>query len=422
MGTLMDTIRFIEHCRGTTDAVETKLDAVQRVFNRNFTNVRTVRTSEIEFLQDEFFSRSGEFPEQIRSIYKQKLAEEKGKFIRNYNELSRRQAELEQKRNSLDAQRREHIEKLTSSNTSLDAKEEKLKKRIAELDGEITEYNGKIKELSGGFGFLVNLGKMKTMEKHKKAILEKRDELIAEIEDVRERWQEKEREIGGEDSKTRDEWNNLQTDYALLTEKLETLRENRNDIVKKAAFSSALQELAGDEEFLRTPMDAAPPPACTKCKSKNKKNLFFCNFCGEPFSENRPDILGSLLETGELNRVYEALSSGIGETVSMIALFRGFGKGLDTFLDSVKKVKHSEDTYPQLRKLIIAVPGYCFEFAKQLEEIESNINPEYHTLHPHTFAEHLKESLEQVLTEKNIETFFTEMGKELNRTTKEQWK
>ena len=128
--------------------------------------------------------------------------------------------------------------------------------------------------------------------------------------------------------------------------------------------------------------------------------MFFCNFCGEPFSGNRPDILGSLVETGELNRVYDALSSGIGETVSMIALFRGLGKGLDTFLDSVKKVKHSEDTYPQLRKLIIAVPGCCAEFAKQLGEIESNINPDFHALHPLTFAEQLKQSLDRVLTEK----------------------
>ena len=69
MGTLSELVRFLEKSEKAVDSIIEKLNEVQSVYNRNFNNVRTVRTSEIDFLQDEFFKNPARFPEAIPALY-----------------------------------------------------------------------------------------------------------------------------------------------------------------------------------------------------------------------------------------------------------------------------------------------------------------------------------------------------------------
>ena len=264
---------------------------------------------------------------------------------------------------------------------------------------------------------------MKKLEKEKKELLAARDDYIEKIESIRTRWVDAEKESETHNKELQEKWNNIETDYALTAEKLDTLSENRKELIDKAAFTAMLQQLTGNEDFLRAAVPGVEPASlCGKCGLSNNGNLFFCSYCGEPFMDNRPDIAGSLVETGELNGIYEALNSGIGETVSMIALFNGLNKGIDTFSGSVKKVKASEDKYPQLSKLRIDVPDFSLTFARNLQGVEKSIDPLGGSLHPTEFAEQLKKIISDLMTEENIERFFTDMGEELDRRTKEQWK
>ena len=62
---------------------------------------------------------------------------------------------------------------------------------------------------------------------------------------------------------------------------------NREKLIKRAAFTSALGELQGNEKFAVQKVDTKKVDKCKVCNSENSENLFFCKYCGHRFSENR---------------------------------------------------------------------------------------------------------------------------------------
>ena len=65
MGSLASMIEFLKDTFKDLDDVRNKLDEVQEYFNNNFSNVRLVRNSEIEYLQGEFHGDREKFPKKI---------------------------------------------------------------------------------------------------------------------------------------------------------------------------------------------------------------------------------------------------------------------------------------------------------------------------------------------------------------------
>jgi chromosome segregation ATPase len=421
MGSLKEMIGFLDDTRKIMESILDKLGKLQEHFNRNYNNVIAVRNSEIQFLQKEFFTRPESFPAEIRELYSRNLKTQEKIFSENLSAIIKKRDELKSNIDQINKDRIDFSEKLKKSNTTLDAKEEALKKKVEELEAKTSAYNKTIDELNTGFGFITNFFKMKKIEEEKEAILLKRDELVGQVETIRNKWVEAEKTIGEQDLKIQENWNYLQTEYSITSEKIETLEKNKDELIKKGAFSEALAELQGSEKYLSARSGARAPEKCRKCGSANSTNLFFCDFCGEPFAENRGDIEGSLVETGELNRIYTALTEGVKEAVSNIALMRGIRDGVNTFTESIKKVKSTEDTYSQLPKLKIDVPKFTAEMSEKISEIEKGIDVKFFNLHPLDFAMKIKADTEKTLTKDSIEKFFTLMGDELNKTTKAQW-
>ena len=209
--------------------------------------------------------------------------------------------------------------------------------------------------------------------------------------------------------------------YSILCEKLLNLESNRESLIKKGAFTEAIGSLSGYEKYLALNSDKAKPEKCNQCSSQNKKNLFFCDYCGAHFSDNRPDIEGSLVETGELNNIFFSLMEGIKQSVSLIALMRGLKEGVNKFLKSIEDVKATEDKYSQLPSLKIDVPGFSKDFSEKLKVIDKGIEVKLNNIHPLQFAEELEKNTADILKGPDIEKFFTSMGNELNKRTKEQW-
>ncbi|HPJ36351.1 MAG TPA: hypothetical protein PK358_16050 [Spirochaetota bacterium] len=421
MGSLKDMVHFLEDTLDSMESIQNKLEKLQEHFNKNFNNVIAVRNSEIEFLQKEFFMDQEKFPDEIRDLYKTGLKNQEKAFEENLSSLKKKKEELKKELDGINAERLSFSSNLKRSNKKLDKKEEDLKKKVEELEKKTEKFNKTIDELNTGLGFITNLPKMKKIEKEKDEIISKRDELVEQIESIRNKWIDAEKKIGDKDLKIQETWNYMQTEYAITTEKINTLEENRDELIMKGAFSEALSILIGTEKYLSARSGARAPEKCRKCDSDNKENLFFCDFCGEPFSENRSDIEGSLVETGELNRIHSSLEEGVKESVSVLALMRGVKKGLTTFIQSIKKVKDTEDTYSQLPKLKIDVPSFSRKFSEKIKEIEKDIDVKFYNLHPLEFAQKIKADTDSTFTGENIEKFFTLMGDELNKTTKAQW-
>ncbi len=421
MGKLKDLIEFLESAHDITGEISRKLNKIQEQYNLNYNNAESVRTSEIEFLQKEFFADNSRFPEEVVKKYNDNLPGHTVKFDKNIADLLLKRDELKKEIAMINSEKTINFDSMKKFNSKLDKKEEELKERVKKTQFKISDYNKRIDEINTGFGFITNFFKMKSIEKDKNKLLERRDKLVDQIEDIRKSWIEKSGEKETVDKEIQEMWNYSQTEYSIINEKIKNLTERRESLINRAAFKETLDSLYGNEKYLTSGITVKKFDKCSKCKSINTDSIFYCSYCGEPFDKNREDIAGSLIETGELNKIHKNLTEGIKGTVSFIALIRGIRDGIKTFLKSVKEVKSSQDQYSQLPSLKIDVPAFSMNFKQKISELNSAIDKEYFNLHPTELALKLKNDTDNILNQSNIEKFFSLMGDELNKTTKEQW-
>jgi len=409
MGSLKNMIDFLEDTSDTLKSISEKLEKIQSHFNKNFNNVAKIRSDEIEFLQEEFFKDKNLFPGEVDKLYKDALKSQDVIFSEKLNELKTKKDEMSKSLKEINSSRITYMSKLKKSNLTLDSKEEALKEKINLLEDEIESYNKRIDEMSTGFGFITNIFSMRKADKIKKELIDKRSEYIDQIESIRNRWIKAEEDIGEQDSQIQEQWNYLQAEYSILCEKILNLEANRDNLIKKGAFTEAIGSLSGYEKYLALNNEKEKPDKCPACSSQNIKNLFFCDFCGTHFSTNRPDIDGSLVETGELNNIFFSLREGIKQSVSSVALMRGLKEGVNKFLKSIRDVKATEDKYSQLPSLKIDVPAFSKDFSDKLREIDKGIEVKLNNIHPLKFAEEIEKNTSHILNGPDIEKFFTSM-------------
>jgi hypothetical protein len=421
MGTLADMIRFLNQTEKSLTSIIEKLDKLQEHFNNNYSRVNQVRDSETEFLQAEFFRQPDTFPGELRAVFEREMEEQARVFAENLRQLQETRAELEKKQVLANEKRVNLLQTIRKNNQGLDNREERLKAKVRTLEGDIARFNHQIDELNTGFGMVINLFKMRKIQKQKVDLLEQRDQLMEEIEDVRQQWQEKMAQYAEEEATVQEEWNTARVDLAVAEEKVNNLKENRDTLIRKAAFVQLLEQLRGGESFLQGAIREEPFRQCSNCKSANERNRYFCRFCGQRVASDRQDVGGSLLEIAELNIVYQDYRDGITGAVSFLALIKGLREGIETFKKSVSTTKESQDKYSALPDLKIDVPKSSMDFAGRLSELDNGIEVRQLNLHPAEFARSVNDAAEGFLTNQQIETFFTAMGDELNRCTKEQW-
>jgi len=421
MGSLASMIDFLDDNSNSLKNISEKLGKIQQYFNENFNNVNRIRKEEIKFLQENFFKNRKNLPAEIEKFYEEMLPDQKKKFNSEFEDLKKKMNSISGRLDQADENRIKQITKIKKNNTRLDRKEEKLKVNISELELSIDKYNSRIDEMNTGFGFVSNLLKMRKIQKEKNKLIEKRDDFIDEIEEIREKWQDKYKKLSDEDENVRDLWNDAQTELSITNEKIQELDENRDELIMKASFLDALKMLSGQEKYLNKDLKTDEHKKCKRCKSDNSDNKFFCRYCGERFSDDRKDISGSLIEVGELNTVHENLKSGIRGMVSFLALMKGMSEGLKKFTKSVEEVRDSQDKYSALPKLKIDVPGASKKLSDHIIELDKKIDVDFKNLHPAEFSSDFDRYAKEIFTDKKIEIFFTEMGDELNKTTGEQW-
>ena len=420
MGDLSTMISFLKKTADKLEEIRKKLDTIQEFFNNNFSNVKQIRLDEIKVLQDTFFHDPDALPKEIAQRYEDEYKKQEKIFDEKIRELQKEKKSLEQKHATADEKRRALQKNIRINNRKLDNREEKIKTKVEALEQEIHAYNQKIDELNTGFGIVTNLFRMRKLQEKKELLLLDRNTLAEDIEDIRQKWQEKMEAYSTEEDTIQEEWNTAQVELSIISEKLDHLIENQAELVGKAAFINVLDSLNGDEPFL-SKVEGAIPDSCPRCKSENRKNKFFCQYCGERLSSDRKEIVDSLAEISELNSVYHSLQEGLKQSVSFLALVGGIRKGIEEFQKSVESVKESQDQYSALPKLDIDVPDISMEFSERIGELSKDIDVPFYNLHPAEFSTSLDKYSDTIFTESGIEKFFVTMGDELNRTTKEQW-
>jgi hypothetical protein len=303
---------------------------------------------------------------------------------------------------------------IRKKNVKLDREEEALKARNEKLLAQITEFNRRIKEMGRGFGFFTNLFKMRALHKERKILDQEQADISARIDNLRQRWEQKEQHHHEQEGKRKREWVDLSTEASALQTKIEYLEGSQTRIVQRSAMKQVLLDM---KPALSDPKKG--DPACPRCKMPNPQSHRFCRICAIRLTEDRPDFAGSIDEIAEINIHHARFSDGMQACQEIIGLVRGLKTGIEAFQRSVDDVMDSERRYP-LPKLQIDVPKKSMDYGKHFDGLKQSLGQDL-SLHPQAFAKNIQTMASEIFTENRIKDYFETMGEELSRQADSQW-
>jgi hypothetical protein len=414
MARLKNFADYIDERRALLAQIERNLLGLQEKYETFFSEVTRVRESEFEQIRAHILAN----PDKLSSKMTKELAQAQARaaegfeaeldLLREQREKITSQAE-KKRRTALDEENKSH-----KKNLRLDREEEKLKARNQDLLAQIAEFNKRIRELGHGFGFFLNLFRMRKLQSVRKRLDREQTDISARIDRLRQNWEQFDQEHAARDKESKNKWVDLRTETAALQTKIEHLEASRRQIIQRSAIETVL--------FARRPSLPSPAPddpACPRCKQPNPPGNHFCHICAQRLNADRPDFAGSIEEIAEINLHYTRFSEGMRACQEIIGLVRGLISGLDAFRTSVVEMIDSENKYP-LPKLQIDVPQKSLGYGRNFDALASSVAVD-HSLHPKEFAEKIRARIAEVYNEEKIKDYFETMGQELSRQAEAQW-
>jgi hypothetical protein len=414
MGTLKDFREYLDGRRAVLGRAEKTLVALQEKYETFFGEVARVRESELGQLRELLRAGAG-VPADLRGEVERATAEQARRFDEKLAEIERQwsasQAKAEKVRcDSLSAE-----QQVRQANTTLDREEESLKTRSERLLAEIERHNAGIRELGRGFGFFWNLFRMRGVQTERRRLDREQADVVARIEALRLKWQEREREYVEREAQRKEEWVAARTEAATLASKAEHLKTARERLVERGALEKVLFGRAPE-----LPAPTAADPACPRCGQRNASAAHFCRICAQRLAGDRSDLAGSLAEIAEVNWHHERFAEGVRACQEIIGLVRGLNTGVVNFSRSVNDMLESQ-TQHSLARLEIDVPAASVAYGKSFDELLALVEKTDPSLHPLEFAGEIQKLVAQTFTEPRIKGFFEAMGSELSRQAKRQW-
>ena len=414
MGRLRDFHRYLNERREFLVQAEGGLTALQAKFETFFSEVARVRESELQQLIDLTLADRSSLPASFNTNLDRILPEVEREVEERLTQKREQRAALLKEADGIRTTSLRAEKRIRGRNRRLDLEEEELKERTAALLEAIEEFNRNIRQLGSGFGFFLNLFKLRRLAKEKEQLTREHDDVAARIEALRSRWLLEEGRHLEREEERRAQWTELEQKAAALSVTIESLETKKADIVIRMTLERLLQ---GREPTLEEAgADAVP---CPRCHMPNPSTDHFCHICAFRLREDRKDFEGSLEEIAEIDRHHRRFSEGMEACQSIIGLVRGLISGIDAFTESVADMEASQDKYP-LAKLQIDVPQASRQFGTEIDRLAAFANQDY-SLHPTIFAERFKEYFGKTFSEESIQAFFETMGDELTQRAEAQW-
>ncbi len=411
MGNLQSFAQYIASCHDVVSATEARLLDLQSRYEAFYQEVSSVREQELAQLAWEISRRRGALPEGLDAALSRAKEQAERDLDARLAELKKAHDELaasaEQARKTsadLEAEARQR-------NVDLDAKEEALKARNEQLLQGIAAYNARIREMGSGFGFLLNLPRMRALQAKRKRLDDEHENVAARIDRVRAEWARREQSYCTRQDELRQEWTDLRTKATAVQAKIDHLLATRATVVVRTALERVLFEL-----FPSAPQQG-DNLRCPRCGFGNPTSNRFCQYCALRLQADRPDLEGSLPEIAELNYHFKRFSEGMRACQELIALVRGLRCGLEAFAKSIDSMLGNENRYP-LPKLRIDVPQVCADYSRNFDVLRNAV--EERAAHPTELAR-MAEQASQQLSQKNLQGYFERMGQELSAQASSQW-
>ncbi|MDF1562927.1 MAG: hypothetical protein P1V51_07775 [Deltaproteobacteria bacterium] len=415
MGDLQGFGSQLEGWKRVLARTEKRLCEVQEKYESFFAEIEKAREGELAQLGAHLLEKRGSLPEGLDAKLDAAWKEAEAALEKELAALRERQALLDLQAEEARRRSEEEEQKVHAKNVDLDLKEEALKVRAAELLSRIEGYQQQLRELGSGFGFFSNLFALRDLKRERDVLREEQEDVLGRIEGLRNSWQKADGKWAELEVQLREMWIERTTQAQAVQAKIDHIEQVRPQLLERSALEKVL--------FEREPVLPAVPTTgarpCERCQTPNHPEQHFCAICGKRLLEDRPDLLGSLLEVAELNLHHRRFSTGVKACQEIIGLVRGLISGLSNFKESVEGMIDTENRYP-VGKLDIDVPGAAVQYAKHFGQLESAANVEK-GLHPRDFAAQIEAVMEKTYTEEKIQSFFETMGEELSRQADSQW-
>jgi hypothetical protein len=295
---------------------------------------------------------------------------------------------IAEKRRSTDgfiAQAQQQVANLRQQNPILNQQEEELKARQARLRDDIQRLDHEIRAQSGlPFRWLLGAGKRGTLHKEQQKLSGNLQSVTDGVRLVRERWQAEKVALQNGQTELQQKWDVLSTEIAQLQAKLDYLKANLDQEVKRGAA----QRLLGD-------LQEAPPVE-------------------GPWNER-------LTKQVDLNHNRSNYEAGLTAVAEMLGVLKGLGEGMDRFQRSVATVYEEQRRY-RLASINLQLSDAVTSLHSAWPAFQAKIKDErYMGTHPLEFHQRVQDFVRDRLNEDSIKRMFEDMGNALNRAT-QAWK
>jgi hypothetical protein len=412
MGSLDGFAQYIDDRTEVIKRVEERLLALQQKYESFFQEVSAVRRAELAQLTAHISERRGHLPAGLDASLDAATAAAREEWKRT---LDQHQAEFAKyafdaeaaRLAALGAEREAHQE-----NVDLDAEEESLKARCEQVVADTRRYEAAIRDASRGFGFLVRLPALRSLQAERQRLEREQLDLMARIETLRARWAERAPLHLDRAAQERARWIELSSHAARVRTRVEYLSESAEVLIGRTALERVLFERLPDGSA-----PDAPNSFCARCGVLNTAR-YFCSICAARLTPDRPDLEGSLLEIAELNHHHKRFSDGMRACQELIALVGGIRSGLVAFKRSVTSMIKTQEKYP-VGNLRLDVPAEAVAQGQTFETLLAAVS-DPRQLHPAAFATTVSQATEAFGPEQ-LRRYFETMGHELSVQAKQQW-
>jgi len=377
---LADFYKYLQTTGRELNACYQKLEQTQQAIREIFDQVLSEWQETFGACYPVILAQRAEMPPDFAHLIDVTETEEVARLCGEIADLSGQVTAGRQQMDELTAQAQETTAALKKSNPGLDAREERLKLRVAQFQDEYTQAYEEAEALDApAFGWLSNAGKIRRLRKVMRLAKKQQTEALKDLREVRQDWLTRVEQTGETQSELRAKWQEMSIETSEIQGRHDYLRAHLEQLAEEAAVRRVLEELLEDTDV-----------------------------SGE---------LGqNLSKLAAQNKVRLAYEQGVGSAAEAVGLTKGVGTGLTRFAKSVKSVLAEQKRHSLPRVKVEVSPGVQ-SINDTWRYLTPRLDIKRYANEPVEFAELVDRIISRRLTPDNIERYFVDMGKALNRAT-----
>lgn len=377
---------FLVNRMQAIEAVKHEVDEIQSGFTTNYVEFKARHDALLVRLTEQVLDHFDEIPEPLRAHIERRFSQERARARERCDNLKDLVPQTRQAVDKLLGDGQAKVANYRRQNPQYDQREEALKAKIERLKNEIRTLDENIKKLSGGAGFLLNMGKIDKIDKERQRLVGQYEARRQELHELRQEWENKRDTFMKTQGELQQQWQEKNLELSELRAELELLSDD-----------TKLEELARKRAVYAVLDDLKDPSLCENSRLEDQ-----------------------LREMLVLNHQTDNLHKGLGEVAGLIAWLNSLLEGMSSIRKSVDTLIEQQRMHrAHLNPLNIELPDEAANFHQMWEPLHERVkNDARLSKVPLEFVDTIKPFMEQTLTDQQISGMFDSLGNALKEATK----